>query len=451
MTATLPSRIIDLGIESTIHPRLINTSDAVRAYIALSYCWGEEETVTTTAENVARHMKKLELKSLPKSYRDVMTIAWALQVRYVWIDALCIIQDDEQDWDREAAKMCSVYENAYLTVSADCSPAVQHGIFSEQSYATPPCMLSYKGVQVNVRQSLQRKHTLRDPFDNIDFDNLDAPIPLYRRAWCLQETVLSTRTLHFTGKELMWECNEAYHCECQSQKTVEPEMCNRTFRRPEIFGHATKAKFFDKWQALLENYTARKLRVESDKFTAMSGLAKKMQQVICYFTGEDDLYLAGLWKSNLAQGLLWQRQIEFFHTEPTRGRPKEWRAPSWSWASINGPVNQNHSMSLVGQVELIDYECIPLRGDATGQIGSAWIVVRGRLVSVNVEREPVRGEMRQRDRLEGFRYRVRRVCGGDAHDFIPDEHAAYFHDQAEYFCLHVANREERGFSHPCPL
>ena len=244
-----PSRVIDLGTEPDLRPRLIDISSAVSAYIALSYCWGEDQTLITTTENISAYMAGLDLITLPKVYRDLMTMTRALKVRYVWIDALCIIQDDAKDWVREASKMCSVYENAVMTISADCSPGVRHGIFSEQSYATPPSALSYQGVRVNVRQSLQRKHSLRDPFDNIDFDNLDAPIPLYRRARCLQETVLSTRTLHFTGKELMWECNEAYDCECRFQKTVEPEMCNRTFRRPEILGQASKAESFDKWDA----------------------------------------------------------------------------------------------------------------------------------------------------------------------------------------------------------
>jgi hypothetical protein len=445
--AGLPSRVIDLGIEEDIRPRLIAVGAAVGAYVALSYCWGEDDTLTTTTENISTHMIDLKFSSLPKVYRDHMIIARALNVRYVWIDALCIVQDDAQYWAREAAKMCSIYENAHMTVSADCSPGVHHGIFSEQSYATPPSILSYMGFPVSVRESLLRKHTLHDPFDNIDFENLDAPVPLYRRAWCLQETVLSTRTLHFTGKELMWECNEAYECECQSQKMGQSEMSNRAFLRPEIMGHATQDEFFDKWHALLEAYTTRNLRKESDKLAAISGLAKKMQQVIRYFTGEDDVYLAGLWKRNLAQDLLWQRQVEFFHTEPARGRPQEWRAPSWSWASINGPVNQNHSMSLHSQIELVDHQCIPLSDDITGQISSAWIIVRGRVVSVNIERTLVHDSTRQRDRLEGFRHLVQRVPGGEAHGFIPDEHAARFDLQKEYFCLHIANREEKGFSH----
>ena len=444
--AGLPSRVIDLGIAEEIQPRLTDKSAADDVYIALSYCWGEDATLTTTRENISAHMTDLKFASLPRVYRDLMWIARALKVRYVWIDALCIVQDNAQDWAAEAAKMSSIYENAHLTVSADCSPSVHYGIFSEQSYATPPSVLSYMGVPISIRASLQRKHTLHDPFDNVDFDNLEAPVPLYRRAWCLQETVLSTRALHFTGKELMWECNEAYKCECRNQKMGQLEMSNRAFRKPEILGHATQEEFFDKWRALLEAYTARGLGRDSDKFPAISGLAKKMQQVIHYFTGEDDVYLAGLWKSNLAQDLLWQRQIEFFHTDPTRGRPQEWRAPSWSWASINGPVNQNHNMGLVSRIKLIDYECIPLSDDMTGQIRSAWIVLQGRVVRVNIERIPVANSKRQRDRLEGFQYRVRCVRGGEAHGFIPDDHAACFDDQEEYLCLHVASREERGFS-----
>jgi hypothetical protein len=130
--AGLPSRVIDLGTDSDIRPRVMNISAAVTAYVALSYCWGEEETLTTTTENILTHMTDLRFTSLPKTYQDLMVIARTLKVRYVWIDALCIIQDDAQDWAREASKMCSVYENAYITVSADCSPGVHHGIFSEQ-------------------------------------------------------------------------------------------------------------------------------------------------------------------------------------------------------------------------------------------------------------------------------------------------------------------------------
>jgi hypothetical protein len=72
----------------------------------------------------------------------------------------------------------------------------------------------------------------------------------------------------------------------------QPEMSNRAFRRPQILGYATKAEFFGKWQALLEVYTSRELRKEHDKLPAISGLAKKMQQVICYFTGENDVIIS---------------------------------------------------------------------------------------------------------------------------------------------------------------
>jgi hypothetical protein len=186
------------------------------------------------------------------------------------------------------------------------------------------------------------------------------------------------------------------------------KMSNRGFRKPEILGHSTKAEIFDKWQALLEAYTTYDLRKESDKFPAISRLAK-MQQVICYFTGEGYVYLAGLWKSSLAQDLLWQREVQLFQTEPPRGRPQKWRAPSWNWDSINGPINGNYSMGLASQIELIHYEYVSVSNDTTGQIRPAWIILRGRMVSVTIERTPVRDLERQRDGLEGFRYRVKRV------------------------------------------
>jgi hypothetical protein len=114
--AGLPSRLIDLGIKGIIQPRLIAVGAAVGEYVALSYCWGEDKTLTTTTENISAHMTDLKFTSLPNTYRDLMTVARSLKIRYAWIDALCIIQDDAQDWARETVKMCSIYENRRMHV-----------------------------------------------------------------------------------------------------------------------------------------------------------------------------------------------------------------------------------------------------------------------------------------------------------------------------------------------
>jgi hypothetical protein len=125
----LPSRLIDLGIEEDIQPRLMAVGAAAARYVALSYCWGEDKTLATTVENIFAHMADLKFASLPKAYQNLMVIARSLKIRYVWIDALCIVQNDAQDWARGTAEMCSIYENACVTVSADCSPGVHYGIF----------------------------------------------------------------------------------------------------------------------------------------------------------------------------------------------------------------------------------------------------------------------------------------------------------------------------------
>ena len=106
-------------------------------------------------------------------------------------------------------------------------------------------------------------------------------------------------------------------------------------------------------------------------------------------------------------------------------------------------------MSLVSQISLLNYEYVPESDDITGRIRTAWIsMVRGRLVQLNIERQPVDDSKIEGDRLEGFRYHVRRVCSAEAYSLVPDERAAPFGHQVEYVCLQVANREERGFTQP---
>jgi hypothetical protein len=195
----------------TRDPFLWETRGQTGKYAALSYCWGKnDKMLKTTAQNLEYHKEKIPFRSLPKTLQDAVTIVRRLQIQYLWIDALCIIQGDPDDWSREAGKMCLVYSFAHLTISAANSPASSHGCFSLQKFGAPPHILKYGESPVYVRRNMAREHAK----DAILARLSSEPLPINRRAWTLQEAMLSNRILYYTVDELVWECNEWYRCEC---------------------------------------------------------------------------------------------------------------------------------------------------------------------------------------------------------------------------------------------
>lgn len=131
----LPTRVLDIGTRSEDTIRLCCPSDSDDSeYAALSYCWGRTAvSCTTTTGNIADYLNSILVSSLPQTLQDAVILTRKLGIRYIWIDALCIIQDDREDWIREAALMRRVYSQALLTISADAAVDTQAGLFCERS------------------------------------------------------------------------------------------------------------------------------------------------------------------------------------------------------------------------------------------------------------------------------------------------------------------------------
>lgn len=285
----------------------------------------------TTTQNYEKHKECIELVSMPMTLRDAVTITRRLGLQYLWIDALCIIQGDADDWARESSKMCDVYSNSHLTIAGDNSPGNSSGILNNQAFGTPPKQVKYKeGTVVYIRSQLGREH---DNFSNIGRG--PNPEPINTRGWCLQEAMLSNRLLRYTSKELFWECNEWRHCECgHSSEAIDPddEATNRSVRKPEIFGTLSLQELRQKWNEIVMSFTERQLGHDEDKFPALSGLSNQFSKVYSLATEEKDVYLAGHWRSNFVISLLWN--VEDDRSRDTRDkeiefrRPKMWRAPS---------------------------------------------------------------------------------------------------------------------------
>lgn len=116
---TLPTRVIDVGSsDGGTVPRICETNGVTGDYIALSHCWGGGQPLKTTKENISSMKTGIPWAKLPNTFQDAITVTRRLGLRYLWIDSLCIVQDDAQDWEREAANMAVIFESAYLTIAA---------------------------------------------------------------------------------------------------------------------------------------------------------------------------------------------------------------------------------------------------------------------------------------------------------------------------------------------
>jgi hypothetical protein len=154
----------------------------------------------------------MSLDTLPKTLQDAIEVTRELGLRYLWVDALCIVQDDLEDFNREAANMDYIYEGAHITLSITLSKDVDSGFLSIEREQPPSgyeiSKLSDPGasgqlVPVYMRYIRPYEHDhgmLYNPGDR------DATYPLMLRAWAFQERFLAKRTLHFSPWELVWEC-----------------------------------------------------------------------------------------------------------------------------------------------------------------------------------------------------------------------------------------------------
>ena len=202
----LPTRVLDIGATNgSCQLRLLKTHGLNGQYIALSHCWGLNRHIVTNLDNLELHEQRIPYESLPKTFQDAVVITRSVGIRYIWIDSLCIVQDDIQDWKNEAAKMADVYRNAYCTIAAAGSRGDQEGIFVERP-EQDICTLRYDAKNTDLLITYIEE-------DIFALQQLLHYSPLSQRAWCLQEKLLSPRIIHFTQSRAIWECRTRFETE----------------------------------------------------------------------------------------------------------------------------------------------------------------------------------------------------------------------------------------------
>ncbi|KAL3421095.1 heterokaryon incompatibility protein [Phlyctema vagabunda] len=404
---SLPTRVIDVGpIDGSEEPRLLVTDGLAGDYITLSHCWGAAVLLTTTAATYQNHLVQIEMSSLPANFQDAVLITRKLEKRYLWIDSLCIIQDSGTDWELESIKMGEYYGNACLTLCADGARDSRGGMLKQRDLLDVRMCKHPQLIRLETQDLEDTAWKIYYPIGS--FKSIVHEGILSKRAWVLQERVLSGRMLHWGMHEVFWECAELQASERRpagvtrnlwngqrltrllrsAQTTTSPEEMEISQRIPYT---AEEVDTF--WFELLEDYCKRQLTIAADKLPAMSGLAKSFQSLL--FLKRPSLnhdYVAGIWASHLPAALGWCGVFEskFFNSKVgityvcQHKKVDPYRAPSFSWASIEGPVQHryfNHlrkESSIPGfEAEILNIETRLAGADYFGRVLSSQLTLRG--------------------------------------------------------------------------
>jgi hypothetical protein len=354
-----PSRMLDVGLSADASKvRLISTqnsdcvgwgtSSAASPYATLSHCWGSVTVLQTTKESLSQRMAGIDWERLPKTFQDAIKIVRALQIRFIWIDSLCIIQDDDLDWTIESARMAAIYSNSYINIAATGASDSRGGCLSPRSLKLGSSTLEIASLPIKlaldntpstesidqsqsvptifVRPSFESIHHRYSTRKTYDADPSDTKaIPLLSRAWVYQERYLAPRTLHFHPSEMVMECKSRLRCECTGLDDFTPRSRRKSLDlAPNPLDHQTT---LDYWFEVVEEFSKLRLTRESDRLPALMGVATIFQASLkCG-------YLAGLWEKDIARGLLWD--ITRYENASTQVRRyKRCSVPSWSWASM---------------------------------------------------------------------------------------------------------------------
>lgn len=197
----LPTRVVDVGLNDDDAPRIHNAETGQRHhYITLSCCWGDQRKIKflkSPKENIVQHTRSLPT-TLHATLRDAVNCTRALGFRYIWIDALCIIQGDTTDVGREISQMGHICRNSSLTIGAGNGSDVTSGLFVERdSFLFRPCFLTMR-----INRQKYRAYIHRFPHQYL--------IPLETRLWVVQEQILSQRTQVFLSDHVEWRCRETH-------------------------------------------------------------------------------------------------------------------------------------------------------------------------------------------------------------------------------------------------
>ena len=316
--------------------------------MALSHCWGSSPSFTTTKATRKERSRGVDLPDLPQNFQDAIIITRKLGIPYIWIDSVCIVQDDSDDWEREAAKMLDVYKNSFLTIAAMSAENSHEGFLHRRKAPTRfSCEIPFQ----SSKSQAHGRVIVCWPPSGI------GPDILATRGWTLQELIFPSRVLHFSAEQMVWDCERQIREDGQSP-LIAGHLGSKI--RAEIRSNTLMSLPYSRWYSLVENYTSRDITKPTDKLPAISGLALE----ICRTTG--DQYLAGLWKHDLVAGLMWTP----CENKKLKRITSHYRGPSWSWAAVDGRISYAAALRQMDQEFSLEVKEVAIVTAGPSQLGA---------------------------------------------------------------------------------
>ncbi|KAI0014176.1 heterokaryon incompatibility protein-domain-containing protein [Xylariaceae sp. FL0662B] len=422
----MPTRLVHVH-PGSLRLRLVE-NDEIRpgtSYTTLSHCWGViPDRICLTSENIARWKTSMPDLARMKTLQDALVVTVALGVHYIWIDSLCIMQDDEEDWRQQSALMASIYKYSDCNITASAAQDDTEGcFFAREPGQHPFSRVALPPLGPRMFDSFQsyRRVAEEGPAIGVYDAEIRNPVgrgsdePVYQRGWVIQEKLLVPRNVNFGKTDIWWECTELYASEgfplglpTHPEKNAPMPFDEALKNTDEANGEPTEDRIrrgLSIWRSVLDRYGPTLLTKQSDRLVAISGIARELAPLMrCR-------YLAGLWSELIVFQLTWYSR-DWDSAAPRRWQRKArvgppYLAPSWSWASVYScwcwiPSKLDHHVPLA---RLADARVRNRGNDPFGQVLDAQLVLRGVLTAV-------RHKEKQGERL---RYQTR-LWGADGED-----------------------------------
>ncbi|PGH30777.1 hypothetical protein GX50_06451 [[Emmonsia] crescens] len=348
-----------------IRPRVIDVDQRCLTFaheddqwVCLSYVWGKAQTLRLVKGNLQTFSTPGSLRPdiLPNIVEDALQVTRGLGERYLWIDSLCIIQDDAQDKAEFISKMDSIYTLATVVIiSSTCIDAnsVLPGVRpSSRSQEQEPFQIRdvtlvrsldpVLGVKVDLRTGRAQRYLGETIWDT--------------RAWTLQERFLAARSLVFTAEQVFWECEEAFWCEDSFREfpnlSPDPHRTSLCGGELNLSWNSDVPTFDHFYRVLLEEYSGRALTFDHDGLNAFRGIIRAFERSM----GEG--FFWGMPTAFLESALAWGHRSHKLRRRSgvqalalSTGHNNQF--PSWSWVGWTSDgqtklANQNLTMEGLG-------------------------------------------------------------------------------------------------------
>ncbi|KAI0411895.1 hypothetical protein F5X98DRAFT_383183 [Xylaria grammica] len=286
----------------------------------------EAGRLCTFKNNIAQLTQGIEFNDLPKTFQDAIQVTGGIGIEYLWIDSLCIIQGDREDWGRESSLMEGVFSSAYCTIAASSSKSSAEGFLNVRQ---PRLCVQLETASMGKLYVCQ----------NIDNFHRDVGLgELNSRGWVMQERVLSRRSIFYTSTQVYWECGAGVHCETLARlKNAKAALVGDA-----RFPNSALEYYRDGRQILIqdlyEGYSRLAFTDYWDRPVAILGLQERLARAL----GTRGAY--GVFAEYFARLLLWKRCNDGPMKRLSQLPESKWLlgahhdAPTWSWFSKVGAI-----------------------------------------------------------------------------------------------------------------